>query len=250
MSPQKTKTVSKEEEEEEEELKGPDEWLDEIIEEVRPIKDKLEKNCFSSYRQIGLVILRAGYKKGEWQWRHIKRFCEELDVSRATFSLYVRLGELSESKFRDVVNTYSSVNQWYRQGLPKKGVSVERENLLRSLIRSFPTQARVIREILRVEKAYLREKDLEDFGNKVFYGKETPFDVFVKYYYLPKGSDFRVPNWILIGFQALLSLEHKDQPADATVIAQLREILEKKEVRKEEIESKAKENLYTEWGLA
>jgi len=223
-----------------------DEWLDNLINEVRPILGEVAKSTFERYREIGKIILKSGYKKGEWKSRHKRKFIKELRISSATFSLFIRLAEISEREFKEIVATYNSVNEWYRKGKPK-AVSKQREALMSSLIQSFPHQAKMIREILRVEKPYLTEKELAEFGSRVFYGKETPVDVFIKYYYLPGSSKVRLPNWVVMGFKLWLEKQGEDQPVDATILAKLRELLEAQDITSEDIEIKAKEVLKNEW---
>jgi len=223
-----------------------DEWLDNLINEVRPILGQIAKNTFERYREIGLKILKSGYRKGEWKSRHKRKFINELRISSATFSLFVRLAEVSEEEFKTIINTYNSVNEWYRKGKPKK-LSKEREALISSLIKSFPDQAKIIREIFRVEKPYLKEKELNDFVSKVFYGKESPMDVFVKYYYLPNASNIRLPNWVLIGFKLWLEQEKIKQPVDSTILTQLRHLLVQNNILPVDIEEKAKLELKKEW---
>jgi len=81
----------------------------------------------------------------------------------------------------------------------------------------------------------------------VFYGKETPVDVFIKYYYLPGSSKLRLPNWVVMGFKLWLEKQGEDQPVDATILAKLRELLEAQNITSEDIEVKAKEVLKNEW---
>ena len=180
--------------------------------------------------------------------KHKKRFCKELHISGPTFSLMVRLGEMGSVEYENTISTYSSVNEWYRKGKPKE-MSIERKNLMTSLIRSFPAEAKMIQEILRIEQPYLKEKDLEDFSHKVFYGKETPFTVFVKYYFLPSGSALKLPFWVIVGFQMALDKVESNQPVDATILAKLREVITENEIEGEHIEQAAKSLLKLEWAI-
>lgn len=228
-------------------LEYPDQWLDDLIREVKPMLSKVATSSFVAYREIGLKILASGYKKGAWHSRHKLKFTKELGISGATFSLFVRLAEMSQEEFEAAARTYGSINEWYRQRKPKT-MSEKRASLIRGLVSQFPGQAKAIQEILRIEKAYLGEKDLEEFARKVQYSKETPLMAFIKYYYLPKASKFKLPNWVLVGFSALIEKEGLASDAEALILACLKKRLSKS-FTAQEIEEAAQAFLAREWGI-
>jgi len=240
--------VEEQKESEVEYLSYAEEWLDNLINDVKPILAKIAEDTFTRYRQIGKMILKSGYKKGQWKSKHKRKFIKELGISGSTFSLFVRLAEISDKEFKKIKDTYSSVNEWYRRGKPKQ-ISDERKALLSSLIENFPEQSQEIKEILRTEKPYLKEKDLGEFSRKVFLGNQTPMEAFVKYYYLTSDSKIKLPMWILVGFQIYLEKTGLDQDLDATIFSALNDILLDEGITQDEIEKAAKNMLRSEWGI-
>lgn len=225
-----------------------DEWLDTLIGEVGGILKTLATDWFMRYRRIGKLILTSGYEKGQWHSRHKTRFIKELGVSQSLFSVFVRLGEMNDKKFGEVTDTFGSVNEWYKQGNPKT-MSKARKNLQKSLITNFGGMAREIKEICRIDKPYLKEKELEDFSKKVFYGREDPITVFIKYFMFARQSKVKIPNWIVSGFEALLEQQESDQPVDGTILAKLSEILKEEGITDELITVHMTSKLREEWGI-
>lgn len=225
-----------------------DEWLDVVVEKVKPIMHAIEQNAFDKYREIGLIIMGAGYKKGQWHSYHKERFMKALKVDRSTFSLFIRLGEMSPDEFNSTKATFPSIKQWYRGGKPKS-ISEERQKLMQGLIARFPGEAREIKEILRTTAPYITEKELAELNTLVTRSNEDPVTVFVKNFYLAKDSAMKIPVSIMVGFEEYS--ERKSMPegttAGSVIIRKLQEILKAEGIDKNVVAQRAKLKLRMEW---
>jgi len=223
-------------------------WFEIVLARSKSIMADLKETTFEHYRKIGKIILESGYIKGQWKSIHKKRFMKELKVSSGTFSLFIRLGMMSEEQFKEITDTYSSLNEWYRQGKPK-AMSKLRQKILKGLSRMFPEQADLISEILRVEKPLLKEKDLLEYSKKVHLSRDDPFTVFIKYFYMPEKSRIKLPNWIEQGVKLYIEQNEIDQPLEAVVISLLGNSLKSNGIDEDSIVESTKKSLREEWGL-
>jgi hypothetical protein len=227
-----------------------DAWLDDVIERVRPILRGIEESLFTKYRSIGRIVLESGYVKGTWHSYHKQYFMKELKVDRSTFSLFIRLAEMTDEAFKDTVATYPSIREWYTKGKPKS-MSEQRRKLLRGLIQRFPNQAKEIAEILRIKQPYLTEKELSEFNNLIIRSRgSTPLEVFIQHYYLTKDSTSKIPTWILIGFNEYAERKGLAEGVlgDTVIRKLLQDILKQEGITKEVIAKRAKLKLKMEWG--
>jgi len=103
------------------------EWLDNVVSEVKLIMDQLAKETFKRYRESGKAILRSGYAKYTWKSEHKQYFIEKLGISDSTFKSMVRLGEMSQEKFDNVIVEFPSLYAYENRGSITKKEKRKRE---------------------------------------------------------------------------------------------------------------------------
>jgi DNA modification methylase len=104
--------------------------LDDVIEKGKVIIRELARESFTRYRQLGLLILNSGYRKGQWRNAERERVMSEWDISQQTFSNLIRLGEMPELEFTNAVSKFRSLHDWANQRDPRIDVSSEDEDNL------------------------------------------------------------------------------------------------------------------------
>ena len=95
--------------------KQKDKKIEEAIRKVKEILRQLHLNTFYKYREAGQEIIKSDYKKGKhdvWNKEVREKACKNWGVAIWTFRAMVRLGEISEEKFGDIITEFPSVYAW------------------------------------------------------------------------------------------------------------------------------------------
>lgn len=153
-----------------------DEEINDVIQRGKEILSDLAIMTFYKYREMGKLIIEAGYRKGAWRSKHRKRALEEWGCSQRTFSNFVQLGELSEEEFSNAVAKFKSIHDWANQPkqLTEPDFPLLPEGKFRTIVIDPPWP---VQKILRVERP-IQEEELdyetltltqikEDFGKLI-----------------------------------------------------------------------------------
>jgi len=145
----------------------------------------------------------------------------------------------------------------FGKGVPKQETKAkyadERDKTYLALARHFPEQKKILREILRNTKPYLKTKDdIDRFWLKVQRSKEDPFTIFVKEFYLYDGPGngwrFAIPWWIRLRLKAIIDKEgDPTMTPERLAIKVLGDYTVEKGITNEETIKLAKEELKREW---
>lgn len=98
-----------------EQLVYEDKWFDGLLAECKPIWFDFQQSTFKRYREIGKLIIKSGYLKGQWHSKEKTTFIEEMKLSRQTFSRMVILGEMNNEEFAHTVSRFKSLHEWINQ---------------------------------------------------------------------------------------------------------------------------------------
>jgi len=103
-----------------------DEWFDNVIAKCRMVWEELARDAFKRYRQIGQIVIKSGYNKGQWRNRHKKLILDKLGISQRTFSSMVQLAEMSEKEFNDTIHKFPNIHKWTNP-TPKRNYMIEKQ---------------------------------------------------------------------------------------------------------------------------
>jgi len=101
------------------------EWLDNVISQGKMILTELAKDTFQRYRQMGILIINSGYKKGQWHNEDKQYACSEWDISDWTFSKMVELGTMPNDEFCDVITKFGTIFNWTHKDKKEKQSNFE-----------------------------------------------------------------------------------------------------------------------------
>jgi len=130
--------------------------------------------------------------------------------------------------------------------------TTERDNLKQNLQKSYGDEVREIEEIFRKDKPLLKDGELSDFVQKVYYTGADPLDLYIEQKFLGvKSKNISIPTWIELGFnEYLIRLdETTDQTPEEAIWAVLSKFLDEHNITLDEIKVAAKTQLKEQWGI-
>jgi len=214
--------------------------------------------------EIGLELQRQDPSLRGYELQ--RKIAEVLGISERTLRRYLpdefkeEMKGLDEEKAREAREKAGEVKrQQVRGDRIEKRVQPKHDELRvktrLALEKHYPGESKLLREILRSEKPFLRSKDdINRYWELCRRSKESPFTVFIKNFYAydgPTGLGYRpaLPYWIKKGLEIIASREGEEKSADALATEILSKYITDKGLTKEEIYTGLQKEFKAEWCL-
>jgi hypothetical protein len=92
------------------EIENRDNWLNELVTEIKLIEEKWKIDTLKRYRQCGKLILESGYgQKSKWSSKIFNDFMELTGYKKTAIYEMIRLGKLTDREFSDISEIFPSL---------------------------------------------------------------------------------------------------------------------------------------------